>query len=145
MAAASPADAVITLTATAATLSNLATGSTATGSATLTASDGSGSWTLQAQDLGSGAGDMVASTSGCTGSPPQLANPLQISVSTSLSGVTVAPPISLSATAQTLGSATSAPMLSPTTFTANYTQVVPATQALLTGCTYTISVTYTLQ
>jgi len=36
-------------------------------------------------------------------------------------------------------------MLTPTVLNANYTQVVPAGQALLTGCVYTITVTYTLQ
>jgi hypothetical protein len=136
---------LITLTAGGAGLANFAPGSTATGSSTLTATDTSGSWTLQAQDLGSGSGKMVASAGGCTGSSATLDNPLQLSVSGALSGVAYAPAASLSSSARTVASATSAPMVTPTSFTANYTQVIPASQVLRTGCVYTITVTYTLQ
>jgi len=87
---------------------------------------------------------MVASPTGCTGSASPLANVLQIAVSTSLGGVTTNT-ISLSSSSQTLASASNAPMLTPTAFTVNYTQVVPSNQALLNGCVYTITVTYTLQ
>ena len=82
---------------------------------------------------------------GCTGSSPTLNNPLQLSISGTLNGATYAPAISLSATNQTVASATNAPMLTPTSFTPTYTEVIPSTQALLTGCVYTITVTYTLQ
>jgi hypothetical protein len=36
-------------------------------------------------------------------------------------------------------------MLTPTALNTAYTQVIPAAQTLLTGCVYTITVTYTLQ
>lgn len=144
LAAAAPANGTISLTATSSTLSNLATGQRAAGSATILATDTSGLWTLQAEDTGSGAGKMVASSTGCTGSASPLANPLRISVSTSLSGVTTNT-IDLSSSKQPLASASNVAMLTPATFNANYTQVVPSTQALLNGCIYTITVTYTLQ
>ena len=137
---------MITLTAAGASLSNFAPGNTATGSGTLTATDtDSPSWTLQAQDVGSGSGKMVASAAGCAGSSPTLDNALRLSISGTLSGVTYTPAIGLSAANQTVASATNASMLAPTTFTPNYVQVIPATQAMLTGCVYTITVTYTLQ
>lgn len=88
---------------------------------------------------------MVASPGGCTGSSATLDNPLQLSVSGALSGVDYAAAASLSGTNRTVASATNAPMATPTTFTANYTQLIPASQVLRTGCVYTITVTYTLQ
>lgn len=144
MAAAPPASALISLTAgPAATLSPFSTGQTGTGQSSLTATDTSGSWTLQAADQGAGAGAMVASPTGCTNSAPQLAKPLQVSISTGLSGVSTTT-INLSASNQIVASASSVP-LTAAVLTTNYTQVIPADQALLTGCVYTISVTYTLQ
>jgi hypothetical protein len=137
---------LITLTAGGASLSNFAPGSTAAGTSTLTATDTDpGGWSLQAQDLGSGSGTMVASAAGCTGSSATLGDPLQLSISGTLSGVNYASAANLTGTNRTVASATNAPMATPTNFTANYSQPIPASQVLRTGCVYTITVTYTLQ
>jgi hypothetical protein len=144
MATAPPAAALISLTAgPTASLSPFGVGQTATGSSFLTATDPSGTWTLQAQDQGAGAGQMVASPTGCTNSSTPLTNPLQVSVSNAPSGVSTSA-INLSAANQTVASATSTP-LTAATLTTNYTQVIAANQVLLTGCVYTITVTYSLQ
>jgi hypothetical protein len=127
-----------------AALSPFGVGKTATATGSLTATDTSGSWTLTAEDLGSGAGKMVAGAVGCGGSDPALANPLQVSVTSSLGGFNSAGTISLSGGNQTVASATSQ-TLTGNTFTTNYTQVIPSTAKMLTGCTYDITVTYTLQ
>jgi hypothetical protein len=119
-----------------------AANATATGS--LTATDSNLAWTLQAEDQGSGAGKMVASASGCPGSDATLANPLQLSVSSTLSGVNGAGTISLSGANQTVASS-STTALASTVLTASYTQVIPATEHMALGCVYTITVTYTLQ
>lgn len=143
--AAPPASALISLTAgTVSALSPFGPGKTATGSGSLTATDSNPSWTLQAQDTGTGAGKMVASASGCTGSAAVLANPLQVSVTSTLGGVTSAGTVSLSASNQTVASSSSVP-LSSALLTTNYTQVIPSNEVMLAGCAYTISVTFTLQ
>lgn len=143
--AAPAADALILLSAgPGAALSPFQVGKTATATGSLTATDTSGSWTLTAQDQGSGAGKMVAGTTGCSGSDPTLADPLQVSVTSALGGVTSAGTVSLSGSNQTVASATSQTLAS-NAFTTNYTQVIPSTEKLLTGCVYTITVTYTLQ
>jgi hypothetical protein len=125
-------------------LSPFQVGKTATGTGSLTATDTSGSWTLTAKDQGSGAGKMVASAAGCSGSDATLANPLAVSVTSGLAGVTSAGTISLSSSDQQVASATNQ-TLSGETVATNYTQVIPSTEKMLTGCVYTISVTYTLQ
>lgn len=145
MIAAPSANALISLTpGTVSALTPFGPGRTATASGSLTATDTSTSWTLQAQDTGTGAGSMVASATGCTGSDPQLANPLQVSVTSTLGGVNSAGTTSLGAGNQTVASSTSA-ALAATVLTSNYTQVIPSSQTMLTGCAYNITVTYTLQ
>jgi hypothetical protein len=143
--AAPPANALISLTpGTVSALTPFGPGKTATGSGNLTATDTSTTWTLQAQDTGSGAGKMVSSATGCTGSDSKLANPLQVSVTGTLGGVNSAGTVSLGAGNQTVASSTTT-ALAATVLTANYTQVIPDTQTMLTGCAYSITVTYTLQ
>jgi hypothetical protein len=127
-----------------AALSPFQVGRTATASGSLTATDTSGSWTLTVKDTGTGGGKMIAAATGCTGSDATLANPLQVSVTSGLSGATSAGTISLSGADQTVLSATSQ-TLTNNTLTTNYTQVIPGTEQMLTGCVYTITVTYTLQ
>ena len=145
MIAAPPANAVISLTpGTVSALTPFGPGKTATASGTLTATDTSTTWTLQAQDMGTGAGKLVAAAAGCTGSDPRLANPLQVSVTGTLGGVNSAGTISLGAGSQTVASSTST-ALAATVLTSNYTQVIPSSQTMLTGCAYSITVTYTLQ
>jgi hypothetical protein len=143
--AAPPANALISLTpGTVSALTPFGPGKTATASGNLTATDTSTTWTLQAQDTGTGAGKMVSSAAGCTGSDAKLTNPLQVSVTGTLGGVNSAGTISLGASNQTVASSNTA-ALAATVFTANYTQVIPTSQTMLTGCAYSITVTYTLQ
>jgi hypothetical protein len=87
---------------------------------------------------------MVASASGCSGSDHKLTDPLQVSVSSSLGGVTSAGTITLRASNQTVASASNQP-LAAAVLTTNYSQTLPSTQVMLTGCVYTITVAYTLQ
>jgi hypothetical protein len=143
--AAPPASALISLTAgTVSPLSPFGPAKTATASGTLVATDTNTSWTLQAQDTGTGAGKMVAAATGCTGSDARLTNAIGVSVTSTLSGVTSAGTIALSASNQTVASSTST-SLTATTLTSNYSQVIPGNQVMLAGCTYSLSVTYTLQ
>jgi hypothetical protein len=143
--AAQPAEALISLTAGPGTaLAPFGPDKTATGTGALTATDTNPSWTLQVEDQGAGAGKMVAAAAGCTGSDAMLANPLLVSVTSSLGGVSSSGQVSLSASNQTVASATSQ-TLAAATLTTNYTQVIPATEAMLAGCLYNITVTYTLQ
>jgi hypothetical protein len=111
---------------------------------TATTDVGATSWTLQAKDAGTGAGKMVAGATGCTGSDTTLANPLQISVTSSATGFHSAGAITLSGTNQTVASSTTNG-LTAAALTTNYTQVIPGTEVMLKGCVYSITVTYTLQ
>lgn len=140
------AEALISLSATPVTLSGLKPGGTSTGTGTLTATDTSGTWTLQAMDGGSGAGQMVAAATGCTGSATQLANPLNLSISGLVSGATAAGTIALSGSNQTVASSTDpTAVLNASALTTNYSVTVPADQILLAGCSYSLTVTFTLQ
>jgi len=126
-------------------LTNFAPGHTATGTGALTATTLlQPSWTLQAQDTGSGAGHMVAASTGCAGSDATLANPLQVKVTSGLGSVNSPGTISLSAANQTVASASSQ-ILNADTLTTAYSQVIPANEQMRTGCVYSITVTYTLQ
>jgi hypothetical protein len=145
LAAVSSAEGAITVSASGASLSNFEPGQTATGSGALTVTDNNPGWTLQAQDQGTGAGKMVAAASGCSGSDPLLADPLQLSVTSQLAGVASPPPVTLSPSNQTVASASSQPLLTPTMLTTHYTQVIPLTEPMRVACSYTITVTYTLQ
>jgi len=121
------------------------TGGTATSSGALTATDTSLSWTLQVKDTASSnPGHMAAAASGCSGSDASLANPLSVQVTSPLGGVTSAGSVSISGTNQTVASATSQ-LLAANVFTTNYTQVIPSTEVLRTGCVYSLTATYTLQ
>jgi hypothetical protein len=145
LAAAPAAHALITIAATPAVLSDFAPASSATGSGALTVSDTSGTWTLQAEDQGSGAGHMTAAAVGCTGSDAQLADPLQLSVTNLPSGAVSGGTISLSATNQTVASATDQSALVADVLTTNFTQPIPATELMRVGCLYSLTVTFTLQ
>jgi hypothetical protein len=145
LAAVSSAEGAITLNASGASLSNFQPGQTATGSGALTVTDDNPAWTLQAEDQGTGAGKMVAAPSGCSGSDPMLANPLQLSVTSQLAGVTSSPAIALSSSNQTVASASNQALLTPTALTTHYTQAIPLTEPMRVGCPYSITVTYTLQ
>lgn len=145
LAAPPPADSALLLSAgPGSTLSPFAPGKTATGSGSVTVTDDNPSWTLQAEDQGTGGGRMVAAAAGCTGSDAILADPLQVSVTSPLTGITSAGPISLSSSNQTVVSSSN-PTLTAAALSTNYAQVIPLSEAMLTGCVYQITVTYTLQ
>lgn len=144
--ASEPAEALISLSANPVVLSALQPGGTSAGTGTLTATDTSGIWTLQAMDGGSGAGHLVAAATGCTGSASQLVNPLKLSVSGLVTGATSAGTIDLSGTNQTVASSTNPlAVLSGSPLTTNYSVTVPPDEVLLAGCSYSLTVTFTLQ
>lgn len=125
-------------------LTNFTPGGTATASGSLTATDTSPSWTLSVKDAAAtNAGHMAAAASGCTGSDASLTNALQTHVTSALGGVTSAGPVSISGTNQTVASAT-AQALAASVLTTAYTQVIPSTQVMVTGCAYSLTATYTL-
>ncbi len=129
---------------------NFSPGNTATATGALTAADTNSSWTLQVEDTAaSNAGKMKTAALGCTGSDAALANPLNVSVTAPVSlptggGVTTTSPVSLSGTNQTVASATSQ-LLAADVFTTNYSQTIPSSEVMLTGCVYSVTATYTLQ
>jgi hypothetical protein len=143
---ATPASALISLAAgPGAMFTSFSPAHTATATGALTATDTSGAWTLQVQDNGSVGGHMVAAATGCGGSDSQLANALTVNVTSGLganfisSGVTT-----ISGSPATVAYAT-AQVLTASVLTTNYSQLIPATEVMLTGCVYTLTATYTLQ
>lgn len=76
----------------------------------------------------------------CSGSESALTNPLQVKVTgTSVTSTQVG----LSGTAQ-ITAQTASPVAAGV-WTSNYTQNINSDEALLTGCVYTVTATYTLQ
>jgi hypothetical protein len=120
-------------------------GDTATGVGALTAVDTSPNWTLQVADgAANNAGKLQATGPLCTGSDAVLTNPLQVSVSSVLPGVSSLAPVSLSGTPASVATASNQ-LLAGDVLTTHYTQVIPSTQVMRTGCLYTLTATYTLQ
>lgn len=139
LAGAAPASALSLGVGTGATLSPFRPGQTATGSGSLTIVS-LGAWTLTVQDNGAGAGHLVKSAVGCTGSAAQTTNPLTVAV-TGL-GVTSAGAKAIGATpVQVASGGLTAGLL----MTTAYSLVIPSAQTLLTGCAYSETVTYTAQ
>jgi hypothetical protein len=112
---------------------------------TVTAVSTDPSWTLSAAETG-GDGKMARTiaTGVCANSAATLTNAL---------GLTVAPLVSdasITSTARTLSGAdqivaqASAVPLAATVFTTTFTQSIPSTEILQTGCTYSLTTTYTL-
>jgi hypothetical protein len=129
----------------AALTTNFNPGGTATASGALTATDTSPSWTLSVKDAAaSNPGHMAAGAVGCGGSAPSLTNALQVQVTSALPGAVSAGTISITGTDQTVASATNQ-LLATSVMTTNYTQVIPASQVMRTGCVYSLTATYTLQ
>jgi hypothetical protein len=137
---AAPASALSLSAGTGATLAPFQPAHTATGSGSLTVVDLSLNWTLTVNDAGPGAGHMVKSAVGCSGSDAQLTNALSVTV-TGL-GVTSTGATVIGATAATVASG---PITAGVGLTTGYSQVIPASQTMLTGCAYTLTATYTLQ
>jgi hypothetical protein len=138
-AAAPPASALSLTIGTSATFSNFRPGQTATGSGSLLAT-ALPPWTLTVADLGSGAGHMVRAATGCTDSDPQLTNALTVTVTGS---GTSAGAKAIGATATTVASGGN--ILVATVLNTNYSQVIPPSQTMRTGCVYSLTATYTLQ
>jgi hypothetical protein len=124
---------------------NFQPSATATQSGALTATDTNPSWTLQVQDnAATNPGKLQAAATGCTGSDAVLANALTVTVSSGLGGVVSAGSKTISGTAQTVASATSQ-LLAANVLTTAYSQVIPATEVMKSGCLYSLTSTYTLQ
>jgi len=122
---------------------NFNPGGTATASGTLIATDTSASPALTVQDAATGTpGHMLAAGTGCTGSETSLTNALQVTVSSTGWTSATGSPLSISGTAQTIANA-AAPQ-SASTLTTGYTQSIGAGEAMLTGCVYSLTATYTL-
>jgi hypothetical protein len=125
-------------------MSGLQPGSTATGTGALVVLSTKSNWSMTVQDTATTApGHMLAASTGCSGSAASLASPLTIQVSSLLGGVTSAGPVALSGTAQSAATATG--VLGTAALVTSYSQPVSSSEALLTGCSYSISATYTLQ
>jgi len=120
-------------------------GSTATTSGVVTLTDTNPSWNLSVNDAATGApGHMAAAALGCGGSESSLQNPLSVTVTSLLGGVSSAGAVSISGSPQTVASATNQ-LLAASLFTANYSQTVNSSEVLLAGCVYSLTATYTLQ
>lgn len=120
-------------------------GSTATTTGLLTLTDTNPSWTLSVSDeAGADPGHMAAAASGCSGSVPALVSPLAVEVTSVLPGATSAGTVDISGSPQTVSSA-SDQLLSANVFTTDYAQTIGSGEALLAGCVYSLTATYTLQ
>jgi hypothetical protein len=133
---------VLSLTAgPATTIAPLKIGQTASGTGTLTASSLLGGWFLWVKDSAAAtSGFMVKSATGCAGSDAQLTNKLTVTVTgagTSNGAKTM--------TTSDVQVAAGGGILSSDTLTTTYSQVIPLTQVMLTGCVYRLTATYTLQ
>lgn len=120
-------------------------GSTASTTGLITLTDTNPNWTLSVHDEAtSDPGHMIAAASGCSGSVPALGSPLAVNVTSLLPGASSAGPVNISGSPQTVSSATNQ-LLSANIFTANYSQTIGSGEALLAGCVYSMTATYTLQ
>ena len=125
-------------------LSGLQAGSTATASGALTVTpDPTAGWTLSAQDTDTAdghPGHLLRSGAGCTTGPAFLASALSVTGTPSVSG-TSSGARSLSSSAQSLATG---PALTVTAVNLSLSQVVGSTEALQGGCTYSLTITFTL-
>jgi hypothetical protein len=120
-------------------LSPFAPGSTATTSGALTVVSLS-PWTLQVSDQsGSAAPGHLIRSATCSQGASSLAQPLQITGTPALGTGTSSGTVSLSATPATIATGPAATSV----VTTDYSQVIGASEAILKGCAYTVTVTYT--
>lgn len=135
----------ILATPAAAFTSGFQPGSTAATTGLITLTDTNPSWTLSVHDEATGdPGHMNAAGAGCSGSVAALSSPLSVNVTSLLPGATSAGSVNISGSPQTVSSASSQ-LLAANVFTANYSQAINSGEALLTGCVYSLTATYTLQ
>lgn len=123
---------------------NFNPGGTATANGLLTATNTAASSTLTVGDAGTGAGHMVKTVGAtCTGSDAQLTNALTTDVTGT--GFTSAAVKAIPASTSPVTVATAAAPISAAALTTAYSQAIPGSQVMLTGCVYTLTATYTLQ
>lgn len=139
---------VMSLVATpAAFTTNFAPGNTAQSTAgTVTATDTNPGWSITVQDLASSnQGKLIAAGTGCTGSTPTLANQATVQLTPLVgTGITIPAAVTINGTAQTVASATAAP-LAGMAFTTGYSIVIPSNEVMTSGCVYSMTATYTIQ
>lgn len=120
-------------------------GSTADTTGLITLTDTEPSWSLSVHDEATAdPGHMVAASTGCTGSAPDLADPLAVDVTSVLPGANSAGAVSISGSPTTVSSGTDQ-LLADNVFTANYAQTFTPGESMLLGCVYSMTATYTLQ
>ncbi len=126
---------------TPAVLTNVTPGSTATGTGAITLVS-TGTWTLGVADSSSASttGHPVAGSTGCTGSEAYLRNPLSVLAAGTLGTVNASGTVALTGASQTIATGTGSAAV-----TATYTDPIASSEVLLTGCTYGLTATYTLQ
>jgi hypothetical protein len=121
-------------------------GATATGAIIATSTNPT--WVMSAQDQAATTpGYMDAAATGCSNSDSDLDNPVKVKVDAGLLGGRSAGVKALSGTSQTVASATGLlPLpLAADVLTTTYTQAIPASQRMETGCVYSLTTTFTLQ
>jgi hypothetical protein len=102
-------------------------------------------WTLSAAETG-GDGKMARSiaTGACATSAPVLTNAASVAVTPVIAnGSITSTTRTLSGSDQVVASASAVP-LAATVFNTTYSQVLPSNELLSSGCTYTMTTTYTL-
>jgi hypothetical protein len=127
-------------------LSGLQPGSTSTGTGSMLVLSTKGSWSLSVQDNAAGTpGHMVAAWAGCSGSESSLLSPLTVDVTGTgvLGSVSSSGAVAISGSAQSAASGTG--VLGTAVLTTSYSQSVASSESLLTGCSYGLTATYTLQ
>jgi hypothetical protein len=88
---------------------------------------------------------MVAAGVGCPSSEPSLLSPLAVNVTGTgvLGSVSSSGAVAISGSAQSVASGSG--VLGTATLTTSYSQSVASSESLLTGCSYSLTATYTLQ
>lgn len=111
---------------------------------TVTAVSTNPNWTLSAAESGGDGKMSKSATPACTNSAADLANAASIAVVPAVANAAIASTTrTLSGTPQVVASATAVP-LATTVFNTTFSQSIGATELLATGCTYTLTTTYTL-
>lgn len=124
-------------------LSPFRPGATATATGTLVISSPLAAWTLQISDgtAGTPVPGHLQRSALCSQGVSSLAQPLSITSAALLGTSTSTGPQSLGSAPVTVSSG---PATVATTVTTNYSQVIGGSEALVQGCAYTVTVTYTL-
>lgn len=118
-------------------------GATARASGTLVVASPLASWTLTAVDgtPGTATPGRLQRSALCSGGVPYLAQPLTVTATALLGGATSAGGRALGAVPVSLATG---PATLATTLTTSFTQAIGAAETLVSGCSYSVTVTYTL-